>query len=952
MFKGDWKYNGAEAASSAEQLAPLYTSSPGAGDSPGPITSRWLWKKGSGKFKLHRFQLGGRPWAKRFVVIVCSRDGVEPSAVLYFHAAPARIDGEPTWEHLASLTADEDAGVVLLDSAACKVRAITLGGDDGADRHGRFRFLITHPKRGARVFACSTRAEREVWVSGIRVAIERGNEVVGQGAKRRQLSIDEQQKRTQLVKRLETLLLDEPDDADADALADGADDDDELAEASESGTDARSTGATDDWSSVPSEGMPCVEESDEDESDADEDLQQAERRLTSKQAAVAGIHGALNDYARALQTLVSARSALADAAILHENAFAADDAAPSSDTPARRLAHSTRALREEALPATLSVVRARVVKEVQSEVTTFEGIHRLLREKQKTERALTQAKEKVSSSESQKKLVKLLAKEQELTAAEAEIKHALAGLDGRRRTRLGDELAVLAACDQHVFGRLHATAAEELHLTGGAAAGAACELAVRSQRSRLASKGVEHRDTDADNSAPVARVSREAVLRALGEDSARRAAVARLIADTLGAPPPPPLERAGELEKRARSNFSRALWQPRFFTLDAGRLAYFASATDAEGAHDVAEDHCFDLAHCSVLADSQADPDLWKARASDLEFCVKPTSPAGGGGERELQLRARSAAERDAWLAALAAHSQYASRAERRRASDGDEDRERVLAALARGESDLTEPALRGLVDAFLEAVDDDSACVDSAALACVMLDGSAVPVDTASAPMNLADDEIDQLSVRELRELVRRARMPCTGIIDKAELRRLAKHAAAHVRVRALSVRELRELIQRAELSDVDCVERAELQKRALQADMQLRGEDPNAIAEMLGVLDAAAVARAGVRESAREAATTSPRQAAARRAVHEDDPDDDEQGHPVLLARNDSGRVHFSTEARASDGSVLPLDPELDADSRERVSSTLTFDDIFKEGGNGEFFEPTFKKGGASDI
>ena len=74
-------------------------------------------------------------------------------------------------------------------------------------------------------------------------------------------------------------------------------------------------------------------------------------------------------------------------------------------------------------------MRARVVKEVQSEVTTFEGIHRLLREKQKPS-ALAQAKEKVSSSESQKQPVKLLAKEQELTAAEAEIKHALAGSTG------------------------------------------------------------------------------------------------------------------------------------------------------------------------------------------------------------------------------------------------------------------------------------------------------------------------------------------------------------------------------------------------------------------------------------------------------------------------------------------------------------------------------------------
>ena len=159
-----------------------------------------------------------------------------------------------------------------------------------------------------------------------------------------------------------------------------------------------------------------------------------------------------------------------------------------------------------------------------------------------------------------------------------------------------------------------------------------------------------------------------------------------------------------------------------------------------------------------------------------------------------------------------------------------------------------------------------------------MLLDGSAVPVDTASAPMNLADDEIDQLGVRELRELVRRARMPCTGIIDKAELRRLAKHAAAHVRVRALSVRELRELIQRAELSDADCVERAELQKRALQADMQLRGEDPNAIAEMLSVLDAAAVARAEVHESAREAVTTSPRQCSPRAEPRETVGDEDD--------------------------------------------------------------------------
>ena len=951
MFKGDRKSSGAEAV----------PASPGASAPPGP--SRWLWKKGTGRKPRW---LGGRPWARRFVVIVCSRDGVEPSAVLYFHAAPAQIDGldmtrgphvVATWENLASLTADEDAGVVLLDSAACKVRAVALGGAGGADRHGRFRFLIAHPKRGARVFACASLAERDAWVSEIRVAIDRGNEI-GQGAKRRQLSIDEQQKRMLLVQQLETL-LDEPDDHDGDALADGADDDDDLAEAAESGADTpRSTGATDDWSSTPSEALPRVAESDEEESDADEDIRQAERRLAAKQEAVAGVHGALNDYERALQMLVSARSALADAAILHENAFAADDTAPSSETAARRLARGARALREEALPAFVSVVRARVVKAVQSEAASFEGIHQLLRERQKAERALAHAKEKGSSSESQKQVVRLLAKEQELTAAEAEIKHDLAKLDARRRARLGDELAVLAACDRHVFGCLQAGAAEELHLTGAAAASAACELAVVSQRSRLASRGVAHRDAHADGAAPA--VSRDAVLRALGEDGARRAPVARLIADTLGEPPPPPLERTGELEKRARSNFSRALWQPRFFALDAGTLAYFASAADAAGhaARDVAEDNRFDLAHCSVEG-ARADPDLWKARASDLEFRVKrASSAAGGGGERELHLRARSAAERDAWIAALAAHRQHAGLLARRD-SDGDEDRERALAALARGECDAAEPALRGLVDAFLEAVEDDRAPVDAAALACVLLDGDACRRSgAASAPTNLTDDEIDRLGVRELRELVRRARMPCTGIIDKGELRRLAKHAAAHVRVRALSVRELRELIERAELSDADCVERAELQKRALQADLQLRGEDPNAIAEMLSVLDAAAVARAEVHESAREAVTTSPRQAAARRAAREtvgDDNDVDQDGHAVLLARNDSGRVHFSEEARASDGSALPLDAdaELDTDSRERVSSTLTFDGMFKEGSTrSSSFEAMFEKGGASEM
>ena len=152
MFKGDRKSSGAEAV----------PASPGASAPPGP--SRWLWKKGTGRKPRW---LGGRPWARRFVVIVCSRDGVEPSAVLYFHAAPAQIDGldmtrgphvVATWENLASLTADEDAGVVLLDSAACKVRAVALGGAGGADRHGRFRFLIAHPKRGARVFACASLA--------------------------------------------------------------------------------------------------------------------------------------------------------------------------------------------------------------------------------------------------------------------------------------------------------------------------------------------------------------------------------------------------------------------------------------------------------------------------------------------------------------------------------------------------------------------------------------------------------------------------------------------------------------------------------------------------------------------------------------------------------------------------------------------------------------------------
>ena len=102
----------------------------------------------------------------------------------------------------------------------------------------------------------------------------------------------------------------------------------------------------------------------------------------------------------------------------------------------------------------------------------------------------------------------------------------------------------------------------------------------------------------------------------------------------------------------------------------------------------------------------------------------------------------------------------------------------------------------------------------------------------------------------------------------------------------------------------------------------------------------------------------TTSPRQAAARRAAREtvgDDNDVDQDGHAVLLARNDSGRVHFSEEARASDGSALPLDAdaELDTDSRERVSSTLTFDGMFKEGSTrSSSFEAMFEKGGASEM
>ena len=79
------------------------------------------------------------------------------------------------------------------------------------------------------------------------------------------------------------------------------------------------------------------------------------------------------------------------------------------------------------------------------------------------------------------------------------------------------------------------------------------------------------------------------------------------------------------------------------------------------------------------------------------------------------------------------------------------------------------------------------------------------------------------------------------------------------------------------------------------------------------------------------------------------------DQDGHAVLLARNDSGRVHFSEEARASDGSALPLDAdaELDTDSRERVSSTLTFDGMFKEGSTrSSSFETMFEKGGASEM
>ena len=107
----------------------------------------------------------------------------------------------------------------------------------------------------------------------------------------------------------------------------------------------------------------------------------------------------------------------------------------------------------------MSVVRARVVKAVQSEAASFEGIHQLLRERQKAERALAHAKEKGSSSESQKQVVRLLAKEQELTAAEAEIKHDLAKLDARRRARR----ATSSRCSRRaigVFGCLQAAAAE------------------------------------------------------------------------------------------------------------------------------------------------------------------------------------------------------------------------------------------------------------------------------------------------------------------------------------------------------------------------------------------------------------------------------------------------------------------------------------------------------------
>ena len=53
----------------------------GAGGEPALLFEEgWVWKKGRGRSDLGHFKIGRRNWAKRYLVLVRSRDGVEPSA--------------------------------------------------------------------------------------------------------------------------------------------------------------------------------------------------------------------------------------------------------------------------------------------------------------------------------------------------------------------------------------------------------------------------------------------------------------------------------------------------------------------------------------------------------------------------------------------------------------------------------------------------------------------------------------------------------------------------------------------------------------------------------------------------------------------------------------------------------------------------------------------------------
>ena len=166
-----------------------------AGGGRARLLEGFLWKKGSGATGRRRnslsriaegleagldtiagaFKLGRRNWARRYFVLLPSPDGAEPSALFYFREKPKAAE-----RAIMSFAADarpldsvRGAGVVLLDSSQCA--ALKSPPDGGADKHGRFGVVVTHPRRGARVLAAGTAHARDAWVAAIEVAIEVGN---------------------------------------------------------------------------------------------------------------------------------------------------------------------------------------------------------------------------------------------------------------------------------------------------------------------------------------------------------------------------------------------------------------------------------------------------------------------------------------------------------------------------------------------------------------------------------------------------------------------------------------------------------------------------------------------------------------------------------------------------------------------------------------------------------